>query len=177
MPLLHRPHPINAAAACASRNVPAHRAAATASQPPRAHTPKQPTRDALPQDVPWLAGAFWVLLPSWHPQPASQAYPSASAAFACRTCTFINSAGEARQGQCDPNGRCYDVYKYSTAVAEMRVSRMRLLPRAQAEQAGLLQLADLQIFRATIRPPSEGLAAPCRLSPPACGTQHSGCPE
>ncbi len=37
-----------------------------------------------------------------------------------RTCTF-NLGAQTLQGLCDPNGHCYDVYKYTQAVSDMRV--------------------------------------------------------
>lgn len=39
---------------------------------------------------------------------------------ACRYCKF-DIGGTQYTGLCDPNGRCYDVYKYQTAVTTMRV--------------------------------------------------------
>ena len=52
------------------------------------------------------------------PAPATQHVPALTVCH--RYCKF-DIGGTQRTGVCDPNGRCYDVYKHQDAVNTMRV--------------------------------------------------------
>ncbi|KAI7841733.1 hypothetical protein COHA_004599 [Chlorella ohadii] len=49
----------------------------------------------------------------------SPACPKSATFDPSKTCTF-NLGAQTLQGLCDPNGHCYDVYKYTQAVSDMR---------------------------------------------------------